>query len=511
MNITGINLMMWSSIFFLVLSCASAVICRLAYKGKVVDNHPICGQCGYDLCATASEEVPLASACPECGSEINGHVRTRIGNRRPMRALFSLALILCICFLSISVFLSLRLAYQRDFEWIRYQFTSTLVAEASKHPNSSVADEALEELLRRQRNGEFAESESSFVIQAALEYQADLSKPWDSRWGSLVSTARMRDSLADKYWRRYISQSMPLKMLARKKIHEGDPILLAGIILGTGPRRDMSLIGHPVYDPDAHYKISKVIDGVVSQDTTLDFKAPFGLNVQRFSGHKAHDLDKLNPGDYEIAITLQYDCPEPYGQLGTRKPLQTNPVTYKTNILVHRQKEQLIKPVNNKKDFVKFYDSLFSSFAHRDAAVSRFDTDSGKLYVEYKMPSSPANNFASFDIEIYHDSVLLDDGSSIVFYPESHSQYVPAFYRRSFSVDSPKLLTHGSSRPLLDYFTIRLIPNPMHLKNELFGYTYLNHVFEMKNIAVQWDDQDAEKVEGSEKGSDPFDDDSSTR
>src|SRR4029434_331876 len=51
------------------------------WRARVVDDHPLCRRCGYDL--VASEQ---AVHCPECGRDLWQPRAIRIGHRRKRRA-----------------------------------------------------------------------------------------------------------------------------------------------------------------------------------------------------------------------------------------------------------------------------------------------------------------------------------------------------------------------------------------------------------------------------------------
>lgn len=61
----------------LLLLIAGVVLLGWAWRGRRVDDHPVCRKCRFDLYG-----LPEPEACPECGAALGGAGAVRIGNRR---------------------------------------------------------------------------------------------------------------------------------------------------------------------------------------------------------------------------------------------------------------------------------------------------------------------------------------------------------------------------------------------------------------------------------------------
>jgi predicted amidophosphoribosyltransferase len=75
-------------IFTAPLFIIGLLLLRLGLAGRILDDHPICRQCGFDL----TGKPKGSSRCAECGADLqNGHA-VRIGHHQRRRGPFVMGL-----------------------------------------------------------------------------------------------------------------------------------------------------------------------------------------------------------------------------------------------------------------------------------------------------------------------------------------------------------------------------------------------------------------------------------
>lgn len=64
----------------------------LGWRGRVIDDHPHCRGCGFDL----FKLYPAAATCPECGRALHRHGAVRIGGRAKRRGVIAAGAVLLV-------------------------------------------------------------------------------------------------------------------------------------------------------------------------------------------------------------------------------------------------------------------------------------------------------------------------------------------------------------------------------------------------------------------------------
>src|SRR5687767_13350874 len=122
----------------------SLLLVWIGARGRRVDTHPICRRCEFDLFG-----LPGTSArCPECGADLARRRATRIGHRRRIRLLLTLAIPLLL--ISGGALGVAGYAKARGVNVYRYKPVSWLIREM-RHADLRPA--ALDELLARLADG----------------------------------------------------------------------------------------------------------------------------------------------------------------------------------------------------------------------------------------------------------------------------------------------------------------------------------------------------------------------
>ncbi|MCC6679042.1 MAG: hypothetical protein IT436_18100 [Phycisphaerales bacterium] len=189
-------------ILSLIIAAWGIALIGLGRRGRKLDDHPICGGCGFDLVGSlppgrrSAFAVPKGARCPECGVALARAGAIEIGNRarRPgaIRAGVVVTVVGVLGMVTILYLGATRGAIAR------VQPTWMLIPQASRDR------EALLELVGRVAAGTCDERQTKDLVARALQSQADLSREWDAAWGDLIEEARLRKQVSDADWARYL-------------------------------------------------------------------------------------------------------------------------------------------------------------------------------------------------------------------------------------------------------------------------------------------------------------------
>jgi hypothetical protein len=183
------------------------VLLLLARRGRVVDDHPYCRRCGFDLFNRPADSL----RCPECGADVGGPRAVRIGRRRRNPALLWLT---TAAFAGALLLVgAVGMQRLRTVDWVRYYPLRMVVRQAATG-GSADQQRAFDELSRRlRRPGGGPE-----VVAEALRIQGDRALPWDDRWGDLVVEAQREKLTAPGQWEQFLRQSTRWELRTRERV-----------------------------------------------------------------------------------------------------------------------------------------------------------------------------------------------------------------------------------------------------------------------------------------------------
>lgn len=462
---------------------------RWAKRGKRVDRHPICRKCGYDMFGRDLAELP---DCPECGTQIYSHKQLRLGNREPRvvtsRAALSLALLALVASMGCTA------KWAQTYDWNRIKPVSWLIHEASDPTQPNRGDAALDELDRRFDQDLLSFDEIQQLVQAALDYQADTSKLWDDKWGKWIELSRAKSVASDEQWRRYITQASDLELITRKRISEGGRVVttttakqqpfrakFASVLFEDEASRLM-----PFYsEDDAKVEIRRIeSDGTTGPVlVTLDsWLTPGSIN------HNPYDETgrayQMTPGRYQLRAEKRYVWPDPAPHSFDGE-MRTDKRTMQTTFEVFPTDHQLIKPVRDPK-LAKQAESLMMKGLQKPIFGKpriQHRSFANRFRIEVGVPGASLPCWASFDVELYVDGKRFGTTQSVTIEPNRTNDH---FYNVPISFPDDWMPNASPENPpTVDQITLRLVPNPEHLKTEFDGYNYLDHVIEIKDIPVR--------------------------
>lgn len=202
------------------------------WRGRRVDDHPLCGRCRYDLHASCGPGGELPERCPECGTEPRTFFGVFIGNRRRQPRLawaggtlaaVGLVWVVGAAVVSANADQLRRMApLSMVMEW-----ATPLPEDAQKGAmfHSSGVIELLwqEEILRRLKEEELNAEQVDRVVERALEIQADLSRPI-GKWGDIFEAALQNAKVSREQLREYLLHVMVCELVTRPQVLVGDPL-----------------------------------------------------------------------------------------------------------------------------------------------------------------------------------------------------------------------------------------------------------------------------------------------
>jgi hypothetical protein len=193
------------------------VLLLVGWRGKRINDHPVCRQCRFDLLGTPEGTI----TCPECGAGLKRPGSTRIGQRRKRPLCLGVgALAVLLPALAIGTAGFAMLTGQDAHRWLPL---GALLWE-SRHADATRQQQIGAEVLKRYTAKALSPDQVDAAVDAALEIQGNASRPWAVEWGDLIEAVKSDGKLSDARQHRYQNQAAVLEWKARPTISEDDPL-----------------------------------------------------------------------------------------------------------------------------------------------------------------------------------------------------------------------------------------------------------------------------------------------
>ena len=268
-------------------------ICLLVWgwRGRTIDDHPVCRGCRYDLTTV----YPDRPACPECGADTTVDGAVRFGNRRKRIAWLWTGVILIL----VSGAWLIQSAVGVDLT--KYKPTWVLRFEARGTDDERAATKALGELLDRITTKRLSAAQITSLVEDALSVQADTTKPWLTQWGDVVVSAHQMGLVTPKHFARYGPPSGIPNVTVRPKVSQGKPVPFT---LNSGGRGRQNKGGRQTVYAGFSFRSAEIDGKEISQDCiTLSRSAwSYGGSLPR---HVTEDAE-LSVGQHQLRLNFDF-------------------------------------------------------------------------------------------------------------------------------------------------------------------------------------------------------------
>jgi hypothetical protein len=206
--------MIWA--LLLIPALLGLILLIVGWRGRRIDNHPLCRRCGYDLVASET-----AINCPECGADLWQPHAMRIGHRRKRKVALALGGLMLLATLGGGGVFGWAVAKNFDFNPYKPLWMLKREATAAGAANAQRAVAAQTEILARLNTGKLAPSQIDSIVNEALASQPDPNAAWHVWWGDFIENAwksgRVSDDVAVQYIKQAVAGAVSLDLPRRTR------------------------------------------------------------------------------------------------------------------------------------------------------------------------------------------------------------------------------------------------------------------------------------------------------
>jgi len=193
------------------------VLAGLGWRGKRINDHPICRGCGFDL----SGVLPDGITCPECGAGLKREKSVRKGARRRRWVVVSVGAVMVVLPLLSGGTVGYAALTGTDLN--RYKPVGLLRWE-TQNAGADSADAAAAELARRYQDGELDADARASLVDFILTIQPDRSSYWNDSFGSVIDAAHAAGDVSDETFQIFLESAAILDYKVRRQIGIGELI-----------------------------------------------------------------------------------------------------------------------------------------------------------------------------------------------------------------------------------------------------------------------------------------------
>jgi hypothetical protein len=199
----------------LLLTLTGIVLFAVGFRGRRIDDHPLCRRCGYDLWQQPAQRP----VCPECGTNTTekppriGHRRLR--SRRPIIGGIGLAALG-------ALLLSVETAVRSERpDLYPYKPLWLLRIEARRAPDARSWHPAMVEIVRRIDAGQISIAQCQSLVRDALAVQTLGTGNWSQDWTNIMIAAADLGAITQQQYATFAERAVILNFEVRQKVRQG--------------------------------------------------------------------------------------------------------------------------------------------------------------------------------------------------------------------------------------------------------------------------------------------------
>jgi hypothetical protein len=268
------------------------VLFIVAWRGRRIDDHPLCRRCGFDLLGLPED----SEKCSECGVNLNRHRAIRIGNHQRRWGWLFLASFVILengSWLSVQARSSLQSVNWNDHKPI------WLLLRESRSTRAHQPNRAIDRLVTLALHGKLNDDEKIALGDAILQVQTH--DPAGSKFHVAVTNLHSFGHLSDEHWHSYWTRALGLTLQAGPHVQRGEktvlPLTIATASAVQLPFWETSIRIDHISIPSAPAPVV-----VVGADELLHTRSS-GANVIEVAVDITHLLPRLQDGTQAVHCT----------------------------------------------------------------------------------------------------------------------------------------------------------------------------------------------------------------
>ena len=328
--------------FLLIIT--GSVLFVFAWRGRLVNTHPHCRGCGFDLSGLQLEQTPN---CPECGRLITSSKGAiRYGKRKRRRGFVAFACLVLMLGVSAMFWQPIsRVSGLSKINWYEV-LPETMVLSMATKGNTK----ALDVFHDRMIPGEVSDPDLLELVEHAITLLDDESVVWDERWGNVILYAFIMEKLPEDTLFEIMERSCRTQAHIHQEIDLEIEKVPAWLYIGSRSNGRS--------DPNFRMKLARMLN---PGETFPDLPTPYQLRIETKLPHKPgsrehggssgsighHDPDRPGwwlpfPGTShgmgsEIRVSKDVETFDAH--------FEARFLMYKGDQLTHEWNESIIKPV----------------------------------------------------------------------------------------------------------------------------------------------------------------------
>ncbi len=279
----------------LAAALAGTVLFWRCWRGKRIDDHPLCRRCRYDLTGTPKPRI----SCPECGAALTTDKALIIGNRKRrtgtavIAGLATLASAALLVLVTSNTANNVNLNPYKPLWWLRIDARDT---------NSFITcSAALDEIGYRIATGKVSEANFRRLWVDAIAVQTDVNRQWIVNWGDIAWDAIQKNRGTTEQYQQYGENMVRPVLHVRQTIRQGQPIPIALTLISDRG------FGNNTTFQESHGEMDLVIDGHHVPVKMEDFgNLPYNGSLSKTSliASEIAPLADLSLGMHEVSLKI---------------------------------------------------------------------------------------------------------------------------------------------------------------------------------------------------------------